>query len=159
MLILCVPSRFFPYSIYFLKDSEIGELYELVCREHGQELVDKLIADGKATAIEVGNAVFVKIRKLEWSENTNINRSLALGGVSQGAAALGTGVDLDSIASMFDDIITNTGHTELDIGDGRLLRIQQSHRSLCESLPARGGVTHTRVQYMGFQCLCLTVLL
>jgi hypothetical protein len=89
---------------------------------------------------------------------------LALGGVSQGAAALGTGVDLDSIASMFDDMITNTGHTELDIGDGRLLRIQQSHRSLCESLPAKGGGgghthTHTRVQYMGFQCLCLTVLL
>ena len=112
------------------KDSEIGELYELVCREHGQELVDKLIADGKATAIEVGNAVFVKIRKLEWSENVNVNRNVAIGGVSQGPKALGDNVDLDSIASMFDDIITNTSFTNLDIGDGRLMRVQQGTRGM-----------------------------
>ena len=93
--------------------------------------------------LKVGNAVFVKNRKLEWSENTNIKRSMALGGVSQGAKALGTGVDLDSIASMFDDMITNTGHSELDIGDGRLLRIQQSHRSLMGSIQGMGGQTHT----------------
>ena len=57
------------------KDSEIGELYELVRREHGHELVDKPIADDKAAAIEVGRAVFVKFRKLKWSANTNTNRS------------------------------------------------------------------------------------
>ena len=121
-------------------------LYELVCREHGQELVDKLIRDGKATAIEVGNSVFVEIRKLELDENTNVNRSIALGGVSQGVQALGNGVDLDSIASMFDDMITNTGHQELDIGDSRLLRIQQSHRTLMGSMGgAMPGQTHTGV--------------
>ena len=86
--------------------------------------------DGKATAIEVGNSVFVKNRKLEWSENTNVNRSVAMGGVSQGPAALGNNVDLDSIASMFDDMIASNNYTQLDNGDGRLMATQQSTRSL-----------------------------
>ena len=114
---------------YILKDSEIGELYELVCRREGQETVDQLIKEGKATAIEVGNAVFVQVRKLEWSEHTNINRMVAIGGVSQDPKALGN-IDLESMASMFDDMITNTTHSDLDIGDGRLMRIQQATRSL-----------------------------
>jgi hypothetical protein len=65
--VFCAVSRV-PLFILFLKDLETGVLYELVCREHGQELVDELIRDGKATAIETGNSVFMKIRKLEWSE-------------------------------------------------------------------------------------------
>ena len=113
-----------------------------MCREHGQDVIDKLILEGKATAIEVGNAVFVKIRHLEWSENTNINRGVSLGGVSQGPAALGSNVDLDSLATMFDDMISHTQVTTLDMGDARLLRIQQSTRDLSTLGQTRTGQIH-----------------
>ena len=104
--------------------------------------MDQLIRDGKATAIEVGNAVFVKIRRLEWSENTNVNRNVGLGGVSQGAQALGDNVDLDSIATMFDEMISNTPVNVLDMGDARLMRIQMATRNFAGMAQTHSGQVH-----------------
>ena len=84
----------------------------------------------------------MNIRKLEWSENVNVNRNVSLGGVSSGPNALGNNVDLDSIATMFDDIITQTAVTNLDIGDGRLMRTQQMTRNLMSLGQSHTGAVH-----------------
>ena len=114
------------------EDSEIGELYEILVSRHGAATVDKLITDGKATAVEVGNCVYVKMRQLEWSNTTDINRNISYGGVSQGVDAL-QGVDLGQIADMFDEILTSAPGNILDIGDARLLRTQQDARTLAKA--------------------------